>query len=32
VSLDNLRQTYKSLSKKSLAAKEFLTNPPLFIY
>jgi len=32
VSIDNLKQTYKSLSKKSVAARDFLNNPPLFIY
>lgn len=32
VSLDALKKTYKSLAKKSLAAREFMNNPSLAVY
>jgi hypothetical protein len=32
VSIESLKAQYKSLEKKSLASRELLKNPPLFIY
>lgn len=32
VSLDAIKNQYKSLEKKSLASREMMRNPPLFIY
>ena len=32
VSLKDLKNTYSSVAKKSLAAREFMKNPPHFVY